>query len=113
MQWQIINHLNELLITRVFYAAGIKVSPPIEIPGTFSPIASEPYPPRVLFIRAIELYRVSRDNRTMPSDMNTRRYPLFQPLTYPLRFAKRRVCDRPLTTQDSIVEDARILRDVR
>jgi hypothetical protein len=35
MQWQIINRLNELLITRAFCIQRIKMSPPIETARTF------------------------------------------------------------------------------
>lgn len=71
MQWQIINHINELLITRVFYAPGIKVSPPIGIPGTFPPIVfqtlSRVY--TLLFRASYLAYDASRDDRMILDDI--------------------------------------------
>lgn len=75
MQWQIINHFNELLITRVFYATNIKVSPPIEIPGTFAPIVHEPYPRDTYYSSVRSTYATHRVIiEQYYYDMNTKIY---------------------------------------
>lgn len=68
MHWQIINHLNELLITRAFYAAGIKVSPPIETPNLLHPFAFRALS-AVLLCRVLKLWMKSRDNRKQRVDI--------------------------------------------